>query len=141
MARIGGNVDISARVSGAEAALEDLGMVGVINPDIKDLDKTRLGTKTEKPPTIKTQPSHHYTTSGATTNPKVATDITAPNYGKASSKATDCDSCKSYNKQDPLMGHCEKYDFYARADYTCDGWTPKKRRAPTQIIRMKLRDT
>lgn len=143
-ANFGGAVDISSRQRGAQDALKDLGQIGAAPPEIKELGKTRLGVKAEKPPKLKTVPSHEYTTSGALLNPKVAflkeaAEEDAPNYGNASSDATSCVACKTYDKRDKVMGHCEKYDFYANGNYTCDGWTSRKSKAPSQFIRLKLR--
>lgn len=152
-ANFGGSVDIAARQSGSTDALKSIGVSspeGMATPDaglgtaLKDLGKTRMGIKAEKPPELKTVPSHAYTTSGALQNPKVAflkeaTQDDAPNYGNASSDVTSCATCKAYTKQDKVMGHCKKYDFYANADYTCDAWVSKKGRAPSQFIRLKLR--
>jgi len=142
-ANFGGSVDIASRQTGATDALQDLGMASP-RPQLKELDKNRLGGKVQKAPEAKSIKAHKFTTSGVMENPKVAflkeaTEEDAPNYGKASSDVTDCASCKAYTKQDKQMGHCEKYDFYANGDYTCDGWKSRKGRAPSQFIKLKLR--
>lgn len=66
-------------------------------------------------------------------------DLEAPNYGEASSPNTNCSNCSAYKKEDKETGFCEKYDFLARADYTCDGWENKSQRSPSTFIRTKLR--
>lgn len=138
MKKIGESVDIASRVSGANAALKDLGVAGAA-PETADLNRTRLGTKAVKPPKLQTYPGHGYTTSGTLVNPKVASQDDAPNYGPASGGNTACAKCMRYDKQDDLMGLCNRYDFYARKDYTCDGWTTKTGVSPSQFIRRKLR--
>jgi hypothetical protein len=142
-ANFGGSVDISSRQSGSFDALKDLGMASPA-PQLKDLGKTRLGGKPEKTPKSKVLPAHQYTTSGSSTNPKVAflkeaAQEDAPNYGKASSPITACAKCKQYEKQDKVMGHCEKYNFYPGGSFTCDSWKTRNGRAPSQFIKLKLR--
>jgi len=142
-ASFGGSVDISSRQTGSTDALKDLGMASP-GPQLEELNKNRLGGAVEKPPELKTIKAHKYTTSGALENPKVAHlkvagQEDASNYGNASSAATNCAHCKAYQKQDKAMGLCEKYDFYANAEYTCDAWTSRESRAPSQFIRTKVR--
>lgn len=139
----GGSIDIASRQTGSVDALKGLGMAGPA-AEIAELGKTRLGGKVEKPPPLKTMPAHEYTTSGTLENPKVASvkvaaEVDAPNYGKASSEPTSCKSCKAYDEQDTVMGHCSKYDFYCNAKYSCDAWASAKGRAPSQFIRLKVR--
>jgi hypothetical protein len=149
MANFGGSVNIASRMRGSQDALADIGIKGQtsgidgLSSQIKDLNVTRTGAKAEKPPKAEIQPQHAYTTSGATINPKVASiklalQTDAPNYGIASSATTSCTKCKFYRKQDKEMGYCDKYDFYAREDYTCDNWRPEKGGA-SHFIRQKLR--
>lgn len=113
---LGGSVDITARQGGSFDALKDLGIA-------PDLGETVSGIKAEKPPELKPVPAHTYTTSGALLNPKVASADDAPNYGPASSSITSCVACSAYQKQDKVMGHCSRYDFYANGGFTCDAWS------------------
>lgn len=124
MPSFGDSADVSARVRGADQALKNMGMAQ--NDLAPELDKTRTGAKVEKAPKVETMGFSEYSTSGTTLNPKIAFDANAPNYGKASSKSTECLSCKHFQKMDKVMGNCNKYAFYARNDYTCDAWTSTK---------------
>jgi hypothetical protein len=117
----GGSVDISARVSGATDALGTLGL----NPQLKELNKTPLGMKTEKAPKLKPRPESAHTTSGALLNPTVASMEPAPNYGDATSDRTSCGACKAFSKEGTEMGQCDKFKFYPRSDFTCDSWASK----------------
>lgn len=128
----GGSVDISSRQRGAQAALKDLGVSGAV-PQMKNLGKTPLGAKPEKPPALKTLPAHSYTTSGTLVNPKVASLEDAPNYVPATSPSINCERCAAYTKEDSVMGSCAKYDFFANAAYSCDSWKPKLGKAPKQF--------
>jgi len=142
-ANFGGSVDIASRQTGATDALQDLGMASP-RPQLKELDKNRLGGKVQKAPEAKSIKAHKFITSGALENPKVAflkmaAEEDAPNYGRASSNVTNCANCKAYQEQDEVMGYCVKYDFYANSGYTCDAWTTRKGRAPSQFVRTKAR--
>lgn len=66
-------------------------------------------------------------------------DLDASNYGQASSSDTSCATCSVYKREDKQTGFCDKYDFLARADYTCDGWEGKNTKSPSTFIRTKLR--
>lgn len=124
MPSFGDSADVSARVRGADQALKNMGMDS--NPHAPELDKTRTGAKVEKAPKVETMGFSEYSTSGTTLNPKIAFYSDAPNYGKASSKGTNCASCKHFQKMDKDIGNCNKYAFYARNEFTCDAWTSIK---------------
>jgi hypothetical protein len=86
------------------------------------LDRASLINKAQPPTAF---PPIPYVTLGTTANPKVAALEDAPNYAPSVAHQTSCEYCKAYKKEDDLIGYCDKYDFYARGDYSCDSWTSR----------------
>jgi hypothetical protein len=132
-------VDLVNRLSGSQHALKSMGIQTAgpnLGDALQDLGKTRMGIMPEPAPGLRSTPMGAYTTSGTLTNPKVAAAEDAPNYTEASSTATSCGSCQRFSKRTSDMGECDKYDFYARNDYTCDGWVSRQ---PSTLLRTKLR--
>lgn len=80
-------------------------------------------------------PGNPYVTSGTSTNPKLAAQEDVPNYAPSVSENVSCDKCRAYRKTGEYSGYCEKYDFVARADYSCDSWTSRH----GALLRQKLR--
>ena len=97
------------------------GGVGEVLRD-KILNQANLISRAQRPEAF---PPIPYVTLGTTANPKVAALEDAPNYAPSVAHQTSCEYCKAYKKEDDLIGYCNKYDFYARGDYSCDSWTSR----------------
>ena len=107
-----------------------------LNDQLRNLARQRKNPTALPAPAAKPDiPFSPTSTSATSANPKVAGLEDAPNYAPSVAHNTSCEYCKSLKPEDSQIGYCEKYDFYARNDYSCDSWSSEY----GDLLRKKLR--
>ena len=99
--------------------------LNMLSAEVADLNKTRLGQKTNTPPKARILNTGPYTTSGSLAPPKTAALEDTPSYRIASSTSTSCGSCKHRVTAGTEKDYCKLHDFYVSEDYVCDSWRPR----------------